>query len=31
MGSLARSIMEGSAGMVKDYLDAVGGNALGHD
>ena len=31
MGSLARSIMEGSAGMVKDYLDAVGKNALGHD
>ena len=31
MGSLARSIMEGSAGMVKDYLDALGGNALGHD
>ena len=31
MGSLARSIMEGSASMVKDFLEAAGGNAPGHD
>ena len=31
MGSVARGVMEGSASMVNDYMDALRRNTLGHD
>ena len=31
MGSVARGVMEGSASMGKDYMDALRRNTLGHD